>query len=71
MSLPDHDAPPAADPRPGHNPGYDETHPRDADDLRPPEERLDTRGAKDGRLPNPDIGGLTRDPVATQDPTDG
>lgn len=71
MNLPDRDAPPAADPRPGRNPGYDETQPRDTGDLPPPEQRRDARGAKDGRLPNPDIGGLTRDPAATQDPADG
>lgn len=70
MNSPDRDAPPAADPRPGHNAGYDETHPRDAGDVRPVEERLDTRGAEDGRLPNPDVGGLTRDPEVTPDPTE-
>lgn len=70
MNLPERDAPPAADPRPGRNPGYDETQPRDAKDLRKPQERLDTRGAKDGRLPNPEAGGLNRDTGAAPDPAE-
>lgn len=70
MNAPDRDAPPAADPRAGHNPGYDETHPRDAGDVRPLEDRIDMRGAKDGRLPNPEAGGLARDPDVTPDPAD-
>lgn len=70
MTHPDHDAPPAADPRPGHNAGYDETQPRDAGDLRAAKDRLDSRGAQDGRLPNPDVGGMKRDPEVTPDPAE-
>ena len=50
--------PPAADPRPGRNPGYPETRPRDRDDARQPhpdgEERED--------------GGLGRSPGDDPDP---
>lgn len=44
-------APPAPDPKAGHNPGYAEAEPRDKDDARQPNPR---------RRPNPDDGGTTR-----------
>jgi hypothetical protein len=34
--MPDHDTPPAADPRRGKNPGYAEDQPRDHRDARQP-----------------------------------
>jgi hypothetical protein len=45
-------APPAADPRPGHNPGYAEDRPRDKSDVRKPHAREE---------PSPDEGGVDRD----------
>lgn len=45
-------APPAADPRPGRNPGYSETEPRDREDAQHPKRR---------EKPHPDEGGLDRD----------
>ncbi len=48
-------APPAADPKPGRNPGYAENQPRDREDIRQPQPR---------KPPNPDEGGMTREPDA-------
>lgn len=45
-------APPAADPRPGQNPGYAEDEPRDKSDVRKPHAR---------EAPSPDEGGVDRD----------
>lgn len=53
MSTPDKDSPPASDPQPGQNPGYAETEPRDKEDAQDPRPR---------RPPNPDAGGLDREP---------
>lgn len=44
--------PPAPDPRPGQNPGYAESNPRDKQDAQRPDPRHET---------NPDEGGMTRD----------
>lgn len=46
-------APPAPDPRPGRNPGYAEPEPRDRHDVRQPHPR---------RPPDPDEGGMEREP---------
>jgi hypothetical protein len=44
MTPTDKRAPPAPDPRPGHNPGYAEPKPRDRDDAkRPPPDHPDDR----------------------------
>ena len=45
--------PPASDPRPGHNPGYPEPKPRDREDAQQPHAE---------RKPDPDEGGLGREP---------
>ena len=45
--------PPAPDPRPGRVPGYPEAEPRDHDDAKQPHPK---------KPPNPDAGGLDRDP---------
>ncbi|MFP7721909.1 hypothetical protein [Lysobacter sp. A3-1-A15] len=52
-------APPAADPDPGCNPGYSETQPRGPREAQQPEPR---------HKPNPDEGGLDREPNNDQDP---
>ncbi|MGO1071464.1 hypothetical protein [Lysobacter sp. CA199] len=57
VAGPDKTAPPAPDPRSGRHPGYPEPQPRDPDDARKPDPR---------KPPNPDEGGLGRDP--DQDP---
>ncbi|HEY4555970.1 MAG TPA: hypothetical protein VIG68_05995 [Lysobacter sp.] len=57
---------PQVDPRPGRNPGYDDANPRGPEDVPLHEE--DQRGAEFGKLPNPDVGGLNRDPVVHPDP---
>jgi len=45
--------PPAPDPRPGREPGYPEAEPRDREDARQPHPK---------KPPDPDDGGLDRDP---------
>lgn len=50
---PDHSIPSSKDPRIGKNPGYAEDAPRDRQDARQPET---------GKLPNPEAGGLRREP---------
>ena len=63
VAGPDKTTPPAADPRPGRNPGYPEPQPRDPDDARQPDPR---------KPRNPDEGGLGRDPdPAPDDPAGG
>lgn len=52
--------PPAPSPRPGRNPGYDEAQARDRRDL----------GHPDGKLPNPEAGGLRRDQGDAPDTAD-
>ncbi|HEY0505988.1 MAG TPA: hypothetical protein VGD42_21090 [Lysobacter sp.] len=52
-------APPAPDPKPGRNPGYPETRPRDRDDVHHPHPR---------RKPDPDEGGLDREPETGPEP---
>ena len=52
-------APPAADPKPGRNPGYAETEPRDHGDAHYPKRR---------DKPNPDEGGLDRDAETGPEP---
>lgn len=52
-------APPSPDPKPGRNPGYPETEPRDHDDVRNPHPR---------RKPDPDEGGLGREPERGPEP---
>ena len=59
---------PQIDPRPGKNPGYDDANPRTPEDA--PRHLEDSRGADFGKLPNPDAGGLGRDPVVRSDPAD-
>ena len=54
-----HDTPPAAPVRPGTNPGYAETQPRD---------KRDAREHPTGKAPNPEAGGLDRDTAAEGDP---
>jgi len=54
-----HTTPPAPDARPGKNPGYAETNPRD---------RGDARQGTSGKVPNPDSGGMERDTGAEGDP---
>lgn len=60
MNSPDKTAPPAASPEPEDNAGYAETEPRDREDvskLRNPRPQ-----------PNPDDGGLDREPEVDPDP---
>jgi hypothetical protein len=52
--------PPAADPRPGRNPGYAEDEPRDRKDVRDPHAK---------EPPSPDDGGVDRETDDAQ-PTD-
>jgi hypothetical protein len=52
-------APPAPDPRPGHNPGYSEPRPRDREDAHYPPRR---------EKPNPDEGGMDREPETGPEP---
>lgn len=71
MSQPKHPAhtggtPPHSDPRPGANPGYDDVNPRDRHDV--PRHQPDARGHDFGKVPNPDAGGLERNPVTQPDP---
>lgn len=54
-------APPAADPKPGRNPGYAESHPRDHEDVRHPAPKP---------MPNPDDAGIAYDADAPPDPAD-
>lgn len=54
-----HDTPPAAPVRPGANPGYAETQPRD---------RRDAHEHPTGKQLNPEAGGLNRDTAAEGDP---
>jgi hypothetical protein len=66
---PRNDAPlPPADPHAGANPGYDDSNPRGPRDL--PRDRRDARGMQDGKVPNPEAGGLERDPVVKPDPAE-
>lgn len=60
---PDHDkqAPPAADPRAGSNPGYAETEPRDRGEAHLPVNKKPR--------PNPDEPGIERDTDEQADPT--
>lgn len=51
VTPPDHDTPPAADPKAGRNPGYAENTPRDA---------TDARTSHAGTLHNRESGGLDR-----------
>lgn len=60
---------PQADPRPGKNPGYDDTNPRTREDVPP--HQPDARGEDFGSLPNPESGGLRRDPVVRPDTAGG
>ena len=62
MAKPGKTTPPAADPKPGRNPGYAEPQPRDGSDARQPDPR---------KPPDPDAGGLGRNPVETPDAADG
>lgn len=55
MPRRDKTAPPDADPRAGHNPGYAEDKPRDREDARQPHPK---------KPRDPDEGGLHRDPDA-------
>ena len=57
---------PQADPRPGANPGYDDANPRSRADA--PLRQPDARGDDFGQLPDPETGGLKRNPVAQPDP---
>lgn len=57
---------PPVDPRPGANPGYDDANPRHRGDV--PRRQHDARGANFGQLPDPETGGLDRNPVAQPDP---
>lgn len=68
MSVPEKGTTPQVDPRPGKNPGYDDANPRTREDV--PQRLEDARGENFGKLPNPEAGGLNRDPVAKPDPTD-
>lgn len=51
--------PPSADPKSGHNPGYAEPQPRDGEDAKKPDPR---------HKPEPDEGGLQREPGNDPDP---
>lgn len=55
---------PSPDPRPGRNPGYDESQPR-----HPGERDIPGRGEYAGKQPNPEAGGLERPPGADPDLT--
>lgn len=55
---------PSRDPRPGRNPGYDESQPRNPDEADIP-----TPGEYGGKQPNPEAGGLDRPPGADPDLT--
>lgn len=57
---------PQADPRPGANPGYDDTNPRNRGDV--PRHQTDARGLDFGKAPNPEAGGLDRPPGTAPDP---
>jgi hypothetical protein len=59
--------PPVA-PRPGENSGYDDAYPHSRRDLS--RDRRDARGLQDGKMPNPEVGGLARDPVTKPDPAE-
>jgi len=59
MTTPNKTTPPSPEPKPGRNPGYAEPQPRDPGDARKPDPR---------KPPNPDEGGLGRDPDSTPDP---
>ena len=59
MSMPSKTTPPSVDPKPGSNPGYAEKQPRDREDAHQPDPR---------RKPDPDEGGLVRDPQQDPDP---
>ncbi len=61
MAGPDKTAPPAPDPRPGHNAGYPEPQPRDRDDARAPAPREPAQSEE---------GGLERDPTTSPDPAE-
>lgn len=61
MSKSGKSTPPAPDPKSGRNPGYAEPQPRDGGDARQPDPR---------KPPNPDVGGLDRNPVVTPDAVD-
>lgn len=50
-------APPAPDPRPEKHPGYSEPQPRDKEDAQQP---------VPCKSPNPDEGGMERDPDAAR-----
>jgi len=54
--MPEHKAPPAPDPKSGRNPGYPEPQPRDREDAHQRHPR---------KPPNPDEGGLEREPDPT------
>lgn len=60
-SKPKPSTPPAADPKAGRNPGYAEAQPRDGAEARQPDPR---------KSPDPESGGLDRDPVASPDAAD-
>lgn len=53
MTAPRKPTPPSSDPKPGSQPGYAEPKPRDRHDARQPHPR---------KPPNPDEGGMERDP---------
>lgn len=53
MAHNDKSTPPPVDPRPGKQPGYAESEPRDKEDARDPRPQ---------RPPNPDAGGMERNP---------
>ncbi|MDQ3268863.1 MAG: hypothetical protein M3Q11_01490 [Pseudomonadota bacterium] len=57
--MPDKTAPPAPDPHSGKNPGYAESQPRDKRDVK-----IDNPRPQ----PNPDDGGVNRDPEVEADP---
>lgn len=59
---------PKPDPRPGRNPGYDDANPNGREDV--PRHQEDMRGEDFGKLPNPEAGGLEREPTAKPDPAD-
>lgn len=63
---PDKGTTPQVDPRPGANPGYDDANPRSREDA--PLRQPDARGHDFGQLPDPETGGLDRNPVAQPDP---
>ncbi|HUH90691.1 MAG TPA: hypothetical protein VLZ76_08565 [Lysobacter sp.] len=58
MTAPRKPAPPAPDPTPKSQPGYAEPTPRDKHDARQPHPR---------KPPNPDEGGMERDPETNPD----